>query len=198
MKRYRRWCGAYIHLIRHSMTSMTHGTPNSEIRLIATDSIHITPPSPSISPETIPETRQRAVSHLPESALSSSMPSLNMLLPRETIKATRPHANAAAIASPTSTRQATLPDREQLGPGPGVNGPESDNREVGDAGIKGASDQFARVFQRFLRRECVEINGPNHHKCHQKGTPANAPEQRRKPARVLPVLPGRPASVPLV
>ena len=37
------------------------------------------------------------------------MPSINMLLPRETISASKPQPAAAAKASPTSTRQATLP-----------------------------------------------------------------------------------------
>src|SRR5215469_4250067 len=92
-----------------TMTIMTHGTPNSEIRLMATDSIHITPPRPSIRPETIPDTMHTIVSHLPVRVFSSSMPSISILLPRETINATRPQANAAAVASPTSTRQATLP-----------------------------------------------------------------------------------------
>ncbi len=41
---------------------------------------------------------------------NSSMPSINMLLPRETMKPTSPHAIAAANDSPTSTRHATLPN----------------------------------------------------------------------------------------
>ena len=40
---------------------------------------------------------------------NSSMPSISMLLPRETMKPTSPHAIAAARDSPTSTRHATLP-----------------------------------------------------------------------------------------
>src|SRR5579862_2010783 len=95
--------------MRHSMTSITQGTPKSEIRLIATDSLHITPPRPSINPDTIPETRQTVPSHLPVSDFNSSMPSISMLLARDTISATRAQANVAAIASPTSTRHATLP-----------------------------------------------------------------------------------------
>ena len=38
------------------------------------------------------------------------MPSINMLLPRDTISATNPHAIAEAMDSPTSTRHATLPN----------------------------------------------------------------------------------------
>jgi hypothetical protein len=38
------------------------------------------------------------------------MPSINMLLPRETISASKPQPMAAANDSPTSTRQATLPN----------------------------------------------------------------------------------------
>ena len=40
---------------------------------------------------------------------NSSIPSMSMLLPRETMKATKPQARAAAVASPTSTRHATFP-----------------------------------------------------------------------------------------
>src|SRR6266704_1315688 len=91
------------------MTIMTHGTPNNEMRLMATDSLHMTPPNPNNTPATAPDTTQIAFSHLPVRLLSSLIPSISMLLPRETISATRAHAIAAAVASPTSTRQATLP-----------------------------------------------------------------------------------------
>src|SRR6478609_3878446 len=91
------------------MTSMTHGTPKSEIRLIATDSLHITPPRPSINPDTAPETRQTTLSHFPVNVFNSSIPSISMLLPRDTISPTRAQAKVAAIASPTSTRHATFP-----------------------------------------------------------------------------------------
>ena len=43
-------------------------------------------------------------------SFNSSMPSISMLLPRETMKPTSPHAIAAAKDSPTSTRHATLPN----------------------------------------------------------------------------------------
>jgi hypothetical protein len=76
---------------------------------MATDSLHMTPPRPSNRPATVPETTQMMFSHLPVMFLSSSIPSMSMLLPRETMKATRPQARAAAVASPTSTRHATLP-----------------------------------------------------------------------------------------
>ena len=61
-------------------------------------------------PATAPDTMQMAFSHLPATPLNSSMPSINMLLPRETMNATMPQPIAAANDSPTSTRHATLPN----------------------------------------------------------------------------------------
>ena len=94
----------------HTSTRHTHGTPNSEMRLMATDSLHITPPNPSSNPAVMPDTAQMAFSHWPAMPFNSSMPSINMLLVRATIMATRPQAIALASDSPTSTRQATLPN----------------------------------------------------------------------------------------
>jgi hypothetical protein len=76
---------------------------------MATDSLHMTPPRPSKRPATAPQMRQMAVSDLALRVFSSSMPSMSMLLPRDTIMATMPQAMAAAKDSPTSTRQATFP-----------------------------------------------------------------------------------------
>src|SRR5580658_2264595 len=87
-------------------TSSIHGTPKREMRLMTTDSFHIELPSPSISPATMPETTQMAPSHLPVMFFNSSIPSINMLLPRETIKASTPQAMAAVLASASATRQA--------------------------------------------------------------------------------------------
>src|ERR1700677_3994182 len=85
---------------------MSHGTPKSEMRLITTDSFHIELPSARRSPAVKPETIQMAFSHLPVMFLSSSIPSINMLLPRETMKARTPQAILARVASPSHTRQA--------------------------------------------------------------------------------------------
>src|ERR1700733_8932975 len=89
---------------------MIQGTSNNEMRLMTTDSFHMKPSKPRSSPATIPETMQMAFSHLSVIFFNSSMPSINMLLPRETMKPTRPHAIAAAQDSPTSTRHATFPN----------------------------------------------------------------------------------------
>ena len=62
----------------------------------------------------MPETTQMVFSHLLAMFFSSSIPSMSMLLPRETMRATRPQARAAAVASPTSTRQATFPTTNSL------------------------------------------------------------------------------------
>ena len=89
---------------------MIHGTSNSEIRLMTTDSFHMNPSKPSSNPATSPVTIQMAFSHLRSSVFNSSIPSINMLLPRDTMKPTKPQPNAAAHDSPTSTRHATLPN----------------------------------------------------------------------------------------
>src|SRR5271154_4353603 len=88
---------------------ISHGTSNGEMRLMTTDSFHRKPSKPIISPATMPVTMQMAFSHLRSMLFNSSMPSINMLLPRETMNPTSPHAIAAAKDSPSSTRQATLP-----------------------------------------------------------------------------------------
>ena len=93
----------------NSSTSIIQGTPNSEMRLMATDSLHITPPKPSEIPATAPEIMQMELSQRPVRPFNTSMPSTSMLLPRETINPTMPQAIAAAKDSPTSTRQATFP-----------------------------------------------------------------------------------------
>src|SRR5580693_8927108 len=87
-------------------TNNIHGTPNNEMRLMTTDSFHIELAKPSISPATTPETEQMALSHLPVMFFSSSIPSINMLLPRETINASTPQDKAAVLASARATRQA--------------------------------------------------------------------------------------------
>src|SRR5665213_1242458 len=88
---------------------MIHGTSNSEMRLMTTDSLHMKRSKPSSNPATIPVTTQMMFSHLLLKVFNSSMPSISMLLPRDTMKPTSPHAIAAAQDSPTSTRHATLP-----------------------------------------------------------------------------------------
>ena len=50
-----------------------------------------------------------AASHFPVIPLRSLIPSINMLLPRETMKARTPHAIAAVDASASVTRHATFP-----------------------------------------------------------------------------------------
>ena len=76
---------------------------------MATDSFHMKLSKPSNSPAVMPQTTQMAPSHLRFISFNSSMPSMSMLLPRETISPTSPHAIAAANDSPTSTRHVTLP-----------------------------------------------------------------------------------------
>src|SRR5580704_17419577 len=90
-------------------TAINHGTPNSEIRLMTTASLHMKISSPSSVPATKPDTEQIEFSHSRGKPLMTSMPSINMLLPRETINASNPQPMAAANDSPTSTRHATLP-----------------------------------------------------------------------------------------
>ena len=85
------------------------GTLVTAIRFTTTDSFHIKPSRPRSSPAASPETRQIALSHLPVIPLSSSIPSMNRLLPRETISASNPLASAPENAWPTDTRQAMLP-----------------------------------------------------------------------------------------
>ena len=77
---------------------------------MTTDSFHMKLSKPSINPAVMPQTMQMTVSHLRFISFNSAMPSMSMLLPRETMRPTRPHAIAAANDSPTSTRQATLPN----------------------------------------------------------------------------------------
>ena len=79
------------------------------MRLTTHDSFHMNPSKPSSSPAATAEIRQMAFSHLPVMSLSSSIPSMNMLLPRETISASKPQATAPENAWPTDTRQAMLP-----------------------------------------------------------------------------------------
>src|SRR5580704_15621466 len=93
----------------HAKTAISHGTPNSEIRLMTTDSLHMKMSSPNNVPATKPDTEQMEFSHWRGKPLMTSMPSINMLLPRETISASKPQPIAAAKDSPTSTRHATLP-----------------------------------------------------------------------------------------
>ncbi len=75
---------------------------------MTTDSFHMELPNPINSPAVNPHTMQMAVSHLPVIPLSSSIPSISMLLPRETMRAITPQAMAAVEASANSTRQAML------------------------------------------------------------------------------------------
>src|SRR3984957_2028974 len=91
-------------------TNINHGTPKSEIRLITTDSFHMELPNPINKPEVIPDTMQMAPSHLPVTPLSSSIPSMSMLLPRDTMSERIPQAKAAVDASANCTRQAILPN----------------------------------------------------------------------------------------
>ena len=107
--KYPRCCGAYIHRIKHNSTAISHGTPNSEMRLMTTDSLHMKISRPSSNPATQPETTQMEFSHRRGMSLITSMPSINMLLPRDTMKASIPQPMAAAKDWPTSTRHATLP-----------------------------------------------------------------------------------------
>jgi hypothetical protein len=79
------------------------------MRLTTTDSFHMNPSRPSSRPADTAEMKQMALSHLPVIPLRSSMPSMNMLLPRETISASKPQAIAPENACPTDTRQAMLP-----------------------------------------------------------------------------------------
>ena len=79
------------------------------MRLTTHDSFHMNPSKPSSRPAATAEIRQMALSHLPVMSFSSSMPSMNMLLPRETISASKPQAIAPEKAWPTDTRQAILP-----------------------------------------------------------------------------------------
>ncbi len=94
----------------HSNTRISHGTPNSEARLMITDSFHITLSSAISSPAVTPLTRQIAPSHFPTIPFNSSMPSINMLLPRDTISAISEQPNPIAAACPNSTRKATFPN----------------------------------------------------------------------------------------
>ena len=57
-----------------------------------------------------PATMQMALSQRPDIALRSSMPSMSMLLPRETSRPSKPAASAPPTASPKATLQATLPN----------------------------------------------------------------------------------------
>ena len=79
------------------------------MRLTTHDSFHMNPSRPSSRPAATAEMKQMALSHLPVIPLSSSIPSMNMLLPRETISASKPQAIAPENAWPTDTRQAMLP-----------------------------------------------------------------------------------------
>ena len=56
------------------------------------------------SAATKPDTAQIAFSHRREMFFNSPMPSMIMLLPRETIKATNPQASAPATADESPTR----------------------------------------------------------------------------------------------
>ena len=76
---------------------------------MATDSLQTNPSNPISKPATRPEMAQIAVSHFLVTSFSASMPSISMLLPRDTMMATKPQPIAAPKDSPTSTRQATLP-----------------------------------------------------------------------------------------
>ena len=89
------------------------------------------------------------------------MPSINMLLPRETISATRPQPIAAAKDSPTSTRQATLPKGRIDRPKPAINRPERIARRMRNARVKRARAKFAGIFQRQFRRQRQQIDGPD-------------------------------------
>jgi len=80
------------------------------MRFTTTDSFHMNPSSPSSNPAHTAATRQMALSHLPVMFFSSSIPSMSMLLPRETSSASRPHAMAPENACPTETRQAMFPN----------------------------------------------------------------------------------------
>lgn len=68
--------------------------------------LHMNPLKPINMPATNPETMQRAFSSLRSMFLRSLIPSMNMLLPRDTISATRPHESAPATADESATRYA--------------------------------------------------------------------------------------------
>jgi hypothetical protein len=79
------------------------------MRLTTHDSFHMNPSKPRSRPAATAEMKQMALSHLPVMPLSSSMLSMNMLLPRQTNSASKPQAMAPENAWPTDTRQAMLP-----------------------------------------------------------------------------------------
>ena len=130
-----------------------------------------------------------ALSHLPVIPLSSSIPSMNMLLPRETISASKPQAIAPENAWPTDTRQAMLPIGSSARPQPAINRPHRVAGRVGNPRIERARHQLAGVLQRQLGRQRQQIHRPNHPERDRQRQPVQLPEQRRNRRRH-----GRPAA----
>ena len=72
------------------------------------------------------------------------MPSMNMLLPRETISASKPQAIAPENAWPTDTRHAMLPMGSSVSPQPAIDGPHRVAGRVRNPGIKRARSPARR------------------------------------------------------
>ena len=137
---------------QQASTAITHGTPNSEIRLMTTDSLHMSCPNPSANPRTTPETTQMAFSHLRLKSLQLLDALDQHAAAARNHQRHKPQPIAAANASPTSTRQATLP----TGTSPSkarINRPERITRRMRNARVKRAGAKFAGIFQRQFRRQ---------------------------------------------
>ena len=137
----------------HSNTTISHGTPNSEIRLIATDSFHIELSSAISRPAVTPQTRQIAFSHFPTMPFNSSIPSINMLLPRDTIKRDQRAAHAHRRRLPQFHPPGHIAERHQSRPDPRINRPKRIARRMRNAGLKRPRHQLPGILQRHLRRQ---------------------------------------------
>ncbi len=150
---------------------------------MTTDSFHIELPNPSISPAVMPETMQMALSHLPVMFFNSSIPSINMLLPRETINASTPQASRRRARFGQGHPPGDVLEGHQHRPEPGINRPERVARRMRNARVIRGRAKLARIFQRHLRRQADEINHPDHGKGNEQREPVNAAGTAAPPAR---------------
>ena len=106
--------------------------------------------------------RKSRFSHFPTMPFNSSMPSINMLLPRDTINAISEQPSPIAAACPNSTRHATFPNGTSSRPQPRINRPKWIPRRMRNAGPERPRHQFPRILQRHLRRQRRKVNRFHH------------------------------------
>ena len=122
---------------------------------------------------------QMALSQRRSMSFNSAIPSIIMLLPRETSKPSRPAGQRARRGLAQRHPPGDVLERHQHRPEPRVKRPDRIARRMRNARVERAHGQFARIFQRQVRRQRQVIADPDHQRGDRKRQPVNPAEQRR-------------------